>query len=73
MKNPGETARYVPTAFLRAEGDLCLRARRQRKNAPTRPTRSESQSTNEDTRPLSRPPVREACRASGSPKTIQSP
>ena len=61
------------TAFLQAQGELCLKARPQRKNAAARPTRSESQSTGEDSQTLSRLPAREARRPSGSPKTIQSP
>ena len=61
------------TAFIQAQGELCLKARPQRKNAITRPTRSESQSAGEGTQPLSRRPMHEARRASGSPKTIQSP
>jgi hypothetical protein len=61
------------TAFIQVEGELRLKARSQPKNVPAMPARSESQSTNKYTQPLSRPPMREACYASGNPKTIQSP
>jgi len=61
------------TAFPQAAGELRLKACPQRKNAAPRPTRSESQSAGEDTQLLSRPRIREASRACGSRKTIQSP
>ena len=73
MNNPGVTGRYVQTAFLQAEGELCLKARPQRKNAAARPTQLELQNTGGDTGPSSGPPTSRTCHASDSPKTIQSP
>jgi hypothetical protein len=73
MNNPVATGRYVQTALIQAPGELCLKARPQRKNAAARPTRSESQSAGEDIQPLSRHPLREARHTPDIPKTIQSP
>jgi hypothetical protein len=61
------------TALIQAEGELRPKARSQPQNIPAMPARSESQSTNEDIQSLSRPSMREARHASGSPKNIQSP
>jgi hypothetical protein len=61
------------TALIQVEGELHLKPRPHRKNVTTRPTQSKSQSSGEDTQPLSRRPMREARRASGNPKIIQSP
>jgi len=61
------------TAFIQAEGELRPKASSQPQNAPAMPARSESQSTNEDIQPLSRPSMGQARHASGRPKNIQSP
>jgi hypothetical protein len=57
MNNLRATGRYVQTAFLQAGGELCLKARPQRKNAVARPTRSELQSAGQDSQPISRHPM----------------
>src|SRR5271170_46537 len=73
MKNRGATGRYFETAFLQAEGELCLSPRCQPKTAAPMPTRSQPQSVGEDPESPSRLPIHGARRASGSPATIQSP
>jgi len=73
MNNPRATDRWVQTAFLQVEGELCLRARFQHKNAAARSAPLALQGTGGDTRPSSGPPTLRACHTPASPKTIQSP
>ena len=73
MNHPHAAGRYLPTAFLQAEGEFRLKARFQPKNAAARPTQLGSQSTGGDTKLSSQRLTCHPCHTPSSQKTIQSP
>src|SRR5713226_10631607 len=61
------------TVIIQTDGELCPKARPQRKNAAAVPAQLKLQSTGGYTRHSSGPLTFRVCHASDSPKTIQSP